>query len=508
MGERQDLDDADEQLDDLIEAFDRFELTTVGVDIGSSTSHLMFARLELRRLATSLSSRFVVVSRHELFRSPIILTPYRADGLIDVEQLGRFIDRAYVDAGMTRASVDAGAVILTGVALERPNARPIADLFAAEGGRFVCAAAGHNLESLLAAHGSGAVALSRETTAAVLNIDIGGGTTKLALAADGEVVATLAIDVGARVLAFGPDGRIVRLERSALEIGRELGLDVRLGEVLATADRARLVAAMADHIVAAARGTPAGSAHPLHLAGALPESHSAGTVVFSGGVAEFLSGRTSIDSGDLGRDLADAILARRDLLPAPILHADEGIRATVVGASQFTVQVSGSTILVSDEALLPLHNVPVVSVAISRDMRLSRSSVSALITAGLERMDLAVGAEPVALTLRWDRDPHYVDLRAVAEGILDVHRSGARTVTPIVLAFDGDVGESVGRILADDLDWRGGIIAIDGLELLDLDFIDIGELVMPMNVVPVVVKSLVFPTSAGTEVERPRVITG
>ncbi len=507
MDEERDRESSDEQLDDLIRAFDRFDLVTVGVDIGSSTSHLMFARIELHRLATSLSSRFVVTSRQELFRSPIILTPYRADGLIDVDELGRFIARTYADAGMTRASVDAGAVILTGVALERPNARPIADLFAAEGGRFVCATAGHNLEALLAAHGSRAVALSRERGAPVLNVDIGGGTTKLALAVNGEVIATLAIAVGARILAFDPDGRILRVERSAVEIGRALGLDLRLGGALAPADRARLVGAMADHIVDAARGQPAG-AHPLRLAGALPADVTPERVVFSGGVAEFLSRRTAIDPGDLGRDLADAILARVRRLPAPILYVEEGIRATVVGASQFTVQVSGNTILVSDTALLPLHNVPVVSVPISRDGPLTRSGVAALIRGGLERMDLASSAVPVALTMRWDRDPLYRDLRDVAEAIAEVHRSGARAATPIVLAFDGDVGESVGRILMDDLGWTGGTVAIDGLELLDLDFIDIGELAMPVNVVPVVVKSLVFPTPASVEVEHPRLVTG
>src|SRR5438067_5188965 len=166
---------------DVTWALDNVELTTVGVDVGSSTSHLLFAKLHLQRLTQSLSSRFVVVEREVLHRSPILLTPYRPDGLIDVEALRRFVDQAYNDAGLSPEHVDTGAVILTGAALERANARNVAELFASAGGKFVCASAGHNLEGILAAHGSGAVALSRECHSTLLHVDVGGGTTKLGL---------------------------------------------------------------------------------------------------------------------------------------------------------------------------------------------------------------------------------------------------------------------------------------------------------------------------------------
>ena len=169
---------------DVTLALDNVELTTVGLDVGSSTSHLLFGRLLLRRLTESLSSRFVVVKREVLHRSPILLTPYRPDGLIDVGQLETFVHAAYADAGLERADVDTGAVILTGAALERANARGVADLFAGEGGKFVCASAGHNLEAMLAAHGSGAVALSQARGETLLHVDIGGGTTKLGVLHD------------------------------------------------------------------------------------------------------------------------------------------------------------------------------------------------------------------------------------------------------------------------------------------------------------------------------------
>src|SRR5262249_60061694 len=104
----------------------------------------------------------------------ILFTPYRADWLIDTDELQRFIQRTYREAGLRPEEVDSGAVILTGVALERANARAVADLFANEGGKLVCASAGHNLEAILAAHGSGAVALSRARRERLLHVDSGG----------------------------------------------------------------------------------------------------------------------------------------------------------------------------------------------------------------------------------------------------------------------------------------------------------------------------------------------
>src|SRR6266705_354036 len=115
---------------DVTWALDNVELTTVGVDVGSSTSHLLFAKLHLQRLTQSLSSRFVVVHREVLHRSPILLTPYRTDGLIDVQALELFVHEAYAEAKLSPDQIDTGAVILTGAALERANSRAVAELFA------------------------------------------------------------------------------------------------------------------------------------------------------------------------------------------------------------------------------------------------------------------------------------------------------------------------------------------------------------------------------------------
>src|SRR5439155_267430 len=309
-------------------------LRTVGLDVGSTPSHAMFARLRLQRLADSLSSRYVVGEREVLHRSPIVLTPYSARNAIDAAALQAHIAGWYASAGLAREDVDTGAVILTGTAVERENARQLADLFAGEGGKFVCATAGHTLEATLAAHGSGSVARSRRDHEAILHLDVGGGTTKLARIEDGVIVATTAIGVGARSRIAGRD----------------------------PAERKRIAGELADAIVAATRGAAVPTS--LQLLATLPRAGAPGRITVSGGVSEYLAGRERADYDDLGRELADAI--------------------------------------------------------------------------------------------------------------------------------DGDIAATLGAILRDELRFKGDLVTLDGLELGDLDYIDVGTPLAPSGVVPVIVKSLVF----------------
>lgn len=450
--------EADAALEDALWRTDNVVLTTVGIDIGTTTSHLMFSRVQLRRRMEDYASRFIVVRRETLHRSRILLTPYRADGLIDAAGLRAFVRDAYRESGLPPEAVDAGAVILTGIALERANARSIAELFAREGGQFVCASAGHGLEALLAAHGSGAARMSRERGAPVLNVDVGGGTTKLALAVAGEVVATMAIAAGSRLLPY-PD---------------------------AEAERRLIGEALADRIIAATWRTVS----PEHvLAGSLPEQRPGG-IVFSGGVAELLNAPAG-PFGDVGPELAAALRLRFDRLPAPVIPADERIRATVVGASQYSVQLSGSTVHVSEPSLLPMRDVPVVALALPEGEP-DPVTIRGRLDRSLERLGLERSAEPVAVGLRWRGEPGYASLRAIATAIAAWHLSSPRRAGPLVVATEGDIGRSLGAMLADEMG-VGSVLAIDGLEVVDLDYVDIGARILPADVVPVVVKSLLFP---------------
>jgi ethanolamine utilization protein EutA len=486
--------------------FDNVELRTVGVDVGSSTSHLLFAHLHLQRLVQSLSSRFVVVERKVLHRSPILLTPYRSDGLIDVEALEAFVLQSYADAGLERSDVDTGAVILTGAALERANARAVADLFAAEGGKFVCASAGHNLEGILAAHGSGAAALSRKLRTTLLHLDVGGGTAKLALVRNGEVVQTSAIHVGGRLVAVDEQQRVTRIEPSARLVADELGIQLQLGQPLSADDRRRMASALAEILLDAANGrrmSPLGEqfwlTEPLKLEGEAPTG-----VTFSGGVAEYIFGREERTFGDVAPELAQALAAASESggLPAPVMPLGEGIRATVLGASQFSVQLSGSTIHISDASTLPLRNLPVVYARLQPGQP-QQPAVADAVRQGFRRLDLEDGQQPVALALPWRGEPSYQSLRALACGIADAMPRSLAAGLPLVVALAADVGWSLGGILSEELSVKADLVTIDGLDLVELDYVDIGEVIQPANVVPVVVKSLAFPgATAAVEAAR------
>jgi ethanolamine utilization protein EutA (predicted chaperonin) len=487
-----------QQLSDAIWSADNVELTTVGIDIGSSTSHLMFARVHMQRLATALSSRFVVVERKILWESPILLTPYLPDYTIDTGKLADFVESSYAGARLTRDAIDSGAVILTGEALKRRNARAIADLFSAESGRFVCASAGHHMEAALAAQGSGTMKLSADRKKTLLNVDIGGGTTKLALVRNGELLATVAIAVGGRLLVQDADGGLVRIEDPIVEVARSLGIELNAGRKLAPRDRRKIVDAMAGLLVAMIRREPPGAlAARLLVTAGWPEALDgvkADAITFSGGVAEYVYGRETRRFGDLGPELAHALThAIEDGdLGAPIWDPGHGIRATVTGASQFTVQVSGNTIYVADPAILPLRNLPVIACRIGMDESVSAPAVERAVRAALALTDFEDGAGPVALAFPWSGDPDHARLHAAASGICAAVPRTFAAALPVILMIDGDVGMTLGRVLHREIAPAGRIVAIDNVKLNAFEYVDVGAKIETTNVVPVIIKSLVF----------------
>jgi len=480
--------------------YENIELTTVGIDIGSSTSHLMFSRIHLQRAGELHSSRYVVVERETLYRSPILLTPYTADYEINTEHLQNFLSESYADAGFAPDDIDSGAIILTGEAVKRTNAHAIADLFADTAGKFVCASAGHNLESILAANGSGSVHTSKHPPQTVLNVDMGGGTTKLALVNNGDIIESAAINVGGRLVATDVDSTVIRIEPAAHTIADLIGVNLSLGTVLSDEDRAQIADKLAECLMEVILRQPQSElTQSLMLTPDLVSTLPIDSLVFSGGVSEYIYEREDTDFGDLAIALASAMKRRMadSAMPAPVESATERIRATVIGASQFTVQLSGNTLSISDPSLLPFRNLPVLISKLDDENEVEAEEVAGHIRAAFARLDLVEGEQQVTLAFDWDGLPRYSQIRKIAEGVVQAVPNSLAAGEPLLLAFTGDFAKLVGETLTKDMGIANPVISIDNLFLQEFDYIDVGEMIYPARVVPVVVKSLVFPDVVG-----------
>ena len=475
---------------------DHVTLRSVGIDIGSSGTQVIFSRLNLRRLGEDLSSRYFVVSRETLFQSPVALTPYRSEELIDDAELGAIIDQAYTDAGLHPDDIDAGVVILTGEALRRENAKAIAGLIAEQGGEFVCASAGHHMESMLAAFGSGAARLSHDSNKRILNVDIGGGTTKLAIVEAGRVVATAAVHVGGRLMVVDQNGKIIRLDPTGQQLAAQAGLRWNRGEVVGADAMVRVAEWMAGAILASiSEGVLPEEIRRLYLTNLLPGLDGIDGIMFSGGVAEYIYQRETRDFGDLGPMLGLALRQRLDAgaLPWPLLPPGECIRATALGASEYSVQLSGNTIYISNPAeLLPRRNLQVLQPPYVCEARVDVNGLAEAIRAHFKAFDMEEGENEAALALRWAGLPSYERVAAFARGI----RGGlANTIAkgkPVYIMLDGDIAQTLGTILREEMGVKSEILVIDGVVLWDFDYIDLGRIRMPSQTVPVTVKSLVF----------------
>ena len=488
-----------------LEEEDEIRLVSVGVDIGSSTSHLVFSKLVLERL----DNRYVVASREIVHESDVLLTPYADDMTIDAVALGKFIERQYEIALLDPDAIDTGALILTGVAVRRSNARAIGELFAAQTGKFVSVSAGDGLETTLAAFGSGAAARSIRETARVMNIDIGGGTSKIAVCEQGEVVDMAAVDIGARIVAFDASGTVVRLEEAGRRFAAEVGLDIALGAKPDEAGLTRMIERMADRLFETiTKPTLSVETASLLRLAALRNERKPDVVTFSGGVSEYIYNRQDAGFGDLGPRLARAVKSRVDAWGPRIAKPDEGIRATVVGASQYTIQVSGSTIFVTPLDVLPKRNVPVITPELLLDADdLDVEVIAQGVRTALRRLDLTDGEQAVALCYRWGGSATFRRLddfvRGVTQG-LSVHLGNGH---PLILVGDGDIGGLVGIHALEETKLTNPIVSIDGIILKEFDFIDIGAMLETSGAVPVVIKSLVFPTSSALGRVEPAKVT-
>ena len=476
-----------------LEGLERLTLRSVGIDIGSSTTHAVFSRLTLRREGAGLSARFIVTGRDELYRSPILLTPYLSATAIDIDSITSFVARCYDQAGFKPDEIDTGAVVITGEALKKENAQPILEHFAREGGRFICASAGPMHEALLAAHGSGAVAMSRHHRNAVLDVDIGGGTTKISVIQAGRIVKMVAIEIGARLIAYDENMTITRVERPARTIMKALGQDIAVGDVLSPVQREAFAVRMTDVLFDVISGR---NRDPLMALLTLVDSQPDSPIgdvdhlVFSGGVSEYIYERENTSYGDVGPWLGKAVRdkAKDSLRRGVLIRSTEGIRATVIGAGEYTLQASGTTSYISAPTLLPVRGLQVAHAAVDKTQ--SSDEVEATLAAALRKYDATHLNGNLALAMSLSGQPDYPYIRRIAESIIRITQP--QSSDPLFVILDMDIAKSLGSVLVEELRITNPVVVVDGIEVGDLDYLDIGRPLGTSEVIPITVKSLVF----------------
>jgi ethanolamine utilization protein EutA len=465
------------------------KLLSVGIDVGSSTSHLVFSRLTLKRELSffNMSNRFNLHNREIIYKGNIIFTPLIDRNTIDIEAVVKFFEEEYQKAGITPEMVDTGAVIVTGETAKKQNALEIVNRLSSESGKFVSASAGPNFESVLGAMGSGIVELSKQKQNTILNVDIGGGTSNLAISSNGEILTTSCINIGGRLLGIDENFKIWRIDSPTEIVMNQLNLNYEISDII-TKDDVRMIAhEYAKSLFEVMRG-PATSklAKELMMTDDLDFYIPIDEVSFSGGVAEMIYDKASEMYEDIGIYIAEEIKSLIKGLKVPLIEPENKIRATVIGAGAFSLSVSGSTCYYDENIDLPILNVPVVPANIN----LRQQNLKSKVKQSLKNFNLTEGEDVFALYFK-DLIAQN-DLEMLAKEIEKALPNSAANKKLIIIILRYDGAKMLGITIRDNTSIKQNLFCLDELELEAGDWIDIGAPLKDGVAFPVTIKSLVF----------------
>ena len=469
-------------------------ILSVGIDIGTSTTQLIFSRLTIENRASSYTvPRIDIVDKEVVYRSKIYFTPLRSATEIDAEAVKRIVREEYQAAGMTPEMLRTGAVIITGETARKENANEVLEALSDLAGDFVVATAGPDLESVLSARGAGTDALSKEKRTAIANVDIGGGTSNIAVYEKGVLRGTCCLDIGGRLIKV-ENGRISYIFPKIQALAAANGISLAVGDRAYPEQLYGVCRLMAAQLAQALRLAGADSHHAglyTNNGKPLPEQPAIAAVTYSGGVADCIYQEMEGDVfrfGDIGVLLGKAIRADPDLSRVERFTSIETIRATVVGAGTHTTEVSGSTIHY-EQGTLPLKNVPILKV--SEEDEASLETLKASI---LNQMPLYMPegkAEQLAIAFTGEKRTSFADIQALAAAIIESTKEVISSRYPLVVV-ENDIGKVLGNALNVLLKREKDVICIDGIRTLSGDYIDIGEPIAGGQVLPVVIKTLIF----------------
>lgn len=477
---------------------DKTAILSVGIDVGTSTTQVVFSKLQMDNAGGYFSvPRVAIVDKEVVYKSEVYMTPLKTDVLIDTEALRDIVAAEFRKAGYRPEDTDSGAVIITGESARKENSDAVLKSLSDFAGDFVVSAAGPDMESLIAGKGSGAWQYSMDYHCRVANLDIGGGTTNVVLFEDGETAARGCLDIGGRLICMNPQGIITKVSPAAAVMAQAAGVSVSVGdrcdELKLTAVTRQMAAALNAYLGVGTKDidailrqikTPGSSDFPV------PEKVQA--VFFSGGVADLIY-HESADTwayGDIGVLLGRAIRESRLFTDFQKMEPGETIRATVVGAGTYTTTISGSTITYSDD-IFPLKNIPVIKL----DEELQEACFAGETEPVIRRIQWVLGQndeEHFILAMPGKRNPGYTEMKRAAASIRQIMDRVQPPGEPILLVIESDIAKAMGQMIRQQPDLKRQVVAIDSIHVEDGEYVDMGKPMMNGMVIPVVVKTLIF----------------
>lgn len=469
-------------------------LMSVGIDIGTSTTQLVFSKITVENTASAWTIPTVkIIGKEVVYRSDIHFTPLLSPTVIDAKALRNIVEREYIKGYMTPGSIDTGAIIITGETARKENAKEVLKMLSGFAGDFVVATAGPDLEGILAGKGSGACEYSKEHSATVMNFDIGGGTTNVAVFQSGKLVDTACFDIGGRLIKLKEDQTVYYLSEKAKALIEHMKLPIEMDKKATVADLESFCNAMAKTIVEIAN---TGSQDPIYKLlitdHDLRKTHHVNAAFLSGGVADCVANDDAnwLKYGDIGILLGRAIRKALDASSHHVKYGDETIRATVVGAGNHTTDISGSTIHY-DVGQLPIKNIPIIHLTPEEEAEngvVRQHAISDRLSWLSEQSDTHI----VALGLHGKRGYGFDAIEALAKDIVIGMKKMSDQGLPLIVLIENDFAKSLGLCMRGLLDKNKPVICIDSVSVDNGDYIDIGVPIAGGQVVPVVIKTLLF----------------
>ncbi|EGO8243269.1 ethanolamine ammonia-lyase reactivating factor EutA [Enterococcus faecalis] len=475
------------------QAMSKETLLTVGIDLGTSTTQLVLSELTVENFASAFTvPRISISDKKVIYRSDIIFTPLLNQSEIDAEPIKAFVAEQYRQAGIHKQDIQMGAVIITGETARKSNANNVLRALSGYAGDFVVATAGPDLESIIAGKGAGAQTYSETKRKPVVNLDIGGGTTNLAVFKDGEVIDTACFDIGGRLIKLDQQQKITYIAPKIQEIINKKGLTLHLGDQATEQNLLPIISelvAVLENSIGLGTQSPfyqlLVTNHPLRKGEELP------IVTFSGGVADFLNTTSTnlFKYGDIGLLLGKYLRKSLIFSEKEVLESAETIRATVVGAGSHTAEISGSTIAYREQ-ILPVKNIPILKLA-QEDETLTVTELGQRIQEKLNWHRIEETPQ-IALAIRGMSNPTFADIQRYGQGIVEGLASLVAEQIPIIVMVDEDMAKALGHALSAHLPKDYPFICLDSVKVENGDYVDIGLPVAEGAVLPVIVKTLVF----------------